>query len=84
VAFNDDVTSYWQHPDYHVVRQFYDLVKANAPDLKFVNTVQPVPELFNHTDAWAVPGGYYHELDARERTAAGQSRLVVQRRRRHR
>jgi PKD repeat protein len=73
IAFNDDVTSYWQHPDYHVVRQFYDLTKANAPDLKFANTVQLVPELYNYTDVWAVPGGYYHELDARERIAAGQS-----------
>ncbi|MBM4248704.1 MAG: PKD domain-containing protein [Euryarchaeota archaeon] len=73
IAFNDDVTSYWQHPDYHVVRQFYELVKANAPDLRFVNTVQPVPELFNCTDVWAVPGGYYHELDALGRQAKGQS-----------
>jgi PKD repeat protein len=73
IAFNDAVDSYWQHPDYHVVRQFYDLVKANAPDLKFVNTVQPVPELFNYTDIWAVPGSYYHELDAQARMDGNQS-----------
>jgi len=73
IAFNDNVTSYWQHPDYHVVQQFYNLTKANAPDLKFANTVQFVPELFNYTDVWASPGGYYHELDAQDRIAAGQS-----------
>lgn len=73
IAFNDDVTSYWQHPDYHVVQQFYDLTKTNAPDLKFANTVQLVPELFDYTDVWAVPGGSYHELDALARIAADQS-----------
>ncbi len=73
IAFNNAVNSYWQHPDYHVVSEFYDLVKANAPDLKFINTAQPVPELFNYTDVWAVPGGYYHELDAGERISQNQS-----------
>ena len=73
IAFNDAVDSYWQHPNYHVVQQFYNLTKANAPDLKFANTVQIVPELSDYTDVWAGPGAYYHELDAQGRIAAGQS-----------
>ena len=73
VAFNDAVEGLWQHPDYHVVQQFYNLTKANAPDLKFANTVQPVPELYGYTDVWASPGGYYHELNAQGRMAANQS-----------
>jgi PKD repeat protein len=72
IAFNDDVTSYWQHPDYHVVQQFCNLTRSQAADLKFVNTVQLVSELFNHTDTWAVPAGSYHELDSQDRMAQNQ------------
>jgi hypothetical protein len=75
IAFNNDAGNgwYWNHPNYHVVQQYYNLVKSKAPDLKFINTVEVVPDLQNYCDIWAVPGGTYHELTAQAEAAAGRT-----------
>jgi len=75
IAFNDDMASYfyWGHPDFHVVQQYYNLSHEKAPGIKFINTVQMVPDLWNYTEVWAVPGGTYHELDADGRRADNQT-----------
>ena len=75
IAFNDDEASYffWGHPNFHVVQQYYNLTTQKAPGIKFINTDQMVPDLWNYTGVWAVPGGTYHELDAQGRRADNQS-----------
>lgn len=75
IAFNNDMASYfyWGHPNFHVVQQYYNLSEQKAPGIKFINTVQMVPDLWNYTSVWAVPGGSYHELDAQGRRADNQS-----------
>ena len=72
IAFNNEVTSIWNHPPYKVVREYYNLTHRNVPELKYINTVQIAPQLYNYTEVWAVPGGYYHELDAESRRQGGQ------------
>jgi len=75
VGYNYDAGNgwYWNHPDFHVVQQYYNLTHLKAPGIKYIQTDQMVPDLWDYTEVWAVPYNTYHELDAAGREGKNQT-----------
>ncbi len=57
---------------YPVVKQYAQLLKQIAPDVKFLLTKKPVPELYDDIDYWVSPIGDYDRSIAASREANGE------------
>jgi hypothetical protein len=60
------------HPSYSLVRQYYNHIKESNPKLKWVQTENVEPSLYEHTDLWIPGHKQYSEFDADERRIYGQ------------
>ncbi len=60
------------HPSYEVVKDYYMHIKDSDPRLRWIQTENIEPSLYDYTDVW-IPGfKSYSEYDADERRAYGQ------------